>query len=230
VVVQISPQPAKKPPGAAASVGGGASAPGAKIVYRKAAGKSWEDATLAEWPENDFRIFVGDIGNEVNDEILKSAFSKYPSFQRSKVVRDPKSLKTKGYGFVSFSDARDYVKALREMNGKYIGNRPVKVRSAAAASSSSPRALTAHAIVVCRSFVVVVVVIVAAQVNVEAVHRRREGSVCAAEAAAAAAEWQGQRKGPAGAEEAEGLIVIGPSSSSSCQLIVYIQHLVLEWW
>lgn len=120
VVVQVAPQSAtaaKKAPSASTN----------KIVYRKAAGKSWEDTTLADWPENDFRIFVGDIGNEVNDEILKSAFAKYPSFQRSKVVRDPKSLKTKGYGFVSFSDARDYVKALREMNGKYIGNRPVKV-------------------------------------------------------------------------------------------------------
>src|SRR5690606_36997212 len=34
----------------------------------------------------------------------------------------------KGYGFVSFADARDYVTALREMNGKYIGNRPCKLR------------------------------------------------------------------------------------------------------
>ena len=33
-----------------------------------------------------------------------------------------------GYGFVSFNDPIEGAKALREMNGKYIGNRPVKLR------------------------------------------------------------------------------------------------------
>ena len=30
----------------------------------QAAGKRWRDPTLDEWPENDHRIFVGDIGRE----------------------------------------------------------------------------------------------------------------------------------------------------------------------
>ena len=33
-----------------------------------------------------------------------------------------------GFGFVSFSDAAEGAKALREMDGKYIGNRPCKLR------------------------------------------------------------------------------------------------------
>ena len=32
-------------------------------------------------------------------------------------------LKVKGYGFVSFKDPQDFVKAMREMNGKYVGTR-----------------------------------------------------------------------------------------------------------
>ena len=36
--------------------------------------------------------------------------------------------KTKGYGFVSFRDPEDFIKAMREMNGKYVGNRPIKLR------------------------------------------------------------------------------------------------------
>ena len=30
----------------------------------RAAGRVWTDETLADWPEDDFRIFVGDLGNE----------------------------------------------------------------------------------------------------------------------------------------------------------------------
>ena len=63
-------------------------------------------------------MFCGDLGNEVNDESLSRAFQKYPSFQKAKVVRDKKTGKTKGYGFVSFRDSNDFIKAMREMNGE----------------------------------------------------------------------------------------------------------------
>lgn len=66
---------------------------------------------------DDFRIFCGDLGNEVNDDILTRAFSRYPSFLKAKVIRDKRTGKTKGYGFVSFKDPNDYVRAMREMNG-----------------------------------------------------------------------------------------------------------------
>jgi len=78
------------------------------------------------------------LGNEVNDDVLAHAFQKYPSFQKARVVRDGRSQKTKGYGFVSFRDPWDMTKALREMNGKYVGNRPIKVRK----STSADRMLT----------------------------------------------------------------------------------------
>ncbi|KAK3154662.1 hypothetical protein QOZ80_2BG0193550 [Eleusine coracana subsp. coracana] len=99
-----------------------------KAVPRKAAGQSWEDPTLADWPENDFRLFCGDLGNEVNDDILTKAFSKYPSFNMARVIRDKWTGKTKGYGFVSFGNASELAAALKEMNGKYVGNRPIKLR------------------------------------------------------------------------------------------------------
>ncbi|XP_061529664.1 RNA-binding protein 42 [Phyllopteryx taeniolatus] len=99
-----------------------------KKCIRTAAGTSWEDASLLEWEPDDFRIFCGDLGNEVNDDILARAFSRYPSFLKAKVVRDKRTGKTKGYGFVSFKDPNDYVRAMREMNGKYVGSRPIKLR------------------------------------------------------------------------------------------------------
>ncbi|CAH9065494.1 unnamed protein product [Cuscuta europaea] len=99
-----------------------------KALPRKAAGQSWEDPTLADWPENDYRLFCGDLGNEVNDDVLSKAFSRFPSFNMARVVRDKRTGKTKGFGFVSFSNPLDLAAALKEMNGKYVGNRPIKLR------------------------------------------------------------------------------------------------------
>jgi hypothetical protein len=37
-------------------------------------------------------------------------------------------MSSKGYGFVSLMDGNDFAKAMREMEGKYVGNRPVQLR------------------------------------------------------------------------------------------------------
>ncbi|KAI3993517.1 hypothetical protein MKX01_002530 [Papaver californicum] len=99
-----------------------------RAIPRKAAGQTWEDPTLAEWPENDYRLFCGDLGNEVNDEVLSKAFTRFPTFNMARVVRDKRTGKTRGFGFVSFGNPLDLAAALKEMNGKYVGNRPIKLR------------------------------------------------------------------------------------------------------
>ena len=43
----------------------GSSAPAERNIKRTVAGMVWTDKTLLEWPEDDFRVFVGDLGNEV---------------------------------------------------------------------------------------------------------------------------------------------------------------------
>lgn len=99
-----------------------------KKYVRTAGGQVWEDNSLSDWDPNDFRIFCGDLGNEVSDELLAKAFRRFPSFQKAKVIRDKRSNKSKGFGFVSFKSQEDYVRAIREMDGKYVGNRPIKLR------------------------------------------------------------------------------------------------------
>ena len=69
---------------------------GVLLRRQQAAGRCRIDPNLLEWPENDFRIFVGDLGNETNDEVLNKAFQRFPTFNKAKVVRDKKTNKTKG--------------------------------------------------------------------------------------------------------------------------------------
>ncbi|KAF9534279.1 hypothetical protein CPB83DRAFT_843982 [Crepidotus variabilis] len=110
---------------------GGKLAKGGKrtTVLRKGGGKVWEDQTLLEWNPSWFRLFVGDLSNDVSDDVLSNAFNKYPSFTKARVVRDRLSQKAK-YGFVAFSDPEDFLRAWKEMDGKYVGNRPVKLKKA----------------------------------------------------------------------------------------------------
>lgn len=71
---------------------------------------------------------MGNLGNEVIDNHLYVVYSKYKSFQKCKVVRDKVKGYSKGFGFVSFSMPEDFLLAIKETNGKYIGKRRVLVK------------------------------------------------------------------------------------------------------
>lgn len=58
----------------------------------------------SEPASDDYRLFVGDLGNEVTDDNLAGAFRKYSSFAKAKIIREKWNKKSKGYGFVSFLD------------------------------------------------------------------------------------------------------------------------------
>lgn len=99
-----------------------------KTVYREGGGKKWADDSLLEWDPSHLRLFVGNLAGETTDDSLLKAFGRWQSVQKAKVVRDKRTNKSKGYGFVSFSDPDDFFQAAKEMNGKYIQSHPVVVR------------------------------------------------------------------------------------------------------
>ncbi|KMQ42982.1 RNA recognition motif domain [Trichophyton rubrum] len=79
----------------------------------------------------EFSIFVGDLGPEVNEYVLVSLFqSRFPSCKSAKIMTDPITGLSRGYGFVRFSDETDQQRALSEMQGVYCGNRPMRISTA----------------------------------------------------------------------------------------------------
>jgi hypothetical protein len=56
-----------------------------KNFVRTGAGEVWVDNSLNEWPENDYRIFVGDLAKEITTEHLVAHFQHYKSFAKAKV-------------------------------------------------------------------------------------------------------------------------------------------------
>ncbi|KAL9625408.1 MAG: hypothetical protein Q9160_000471 [Pyrenula sp. 1 TL-2023] len=79
----------------------------------------------------EFSIFVGDLGPEVTEYVLVSLFqARFHSCKSAKIMTDPISGMSRGYGFVRFSDESDQQKALTEMQGVYCGNRPMRISTA----------------------------------------------------------------------------------------------------
>lgn len=79
----------------------------------------------------EYSIFVGDLGPEVNEYVLVSLFQgRFPSCKSAKIMSDPISGMSRGYGFVRFADEGDQQRALSEMQGVYCGNRPMRISTA----------------------------------------------------------------------------------------------------
>jgi len=80
---------------------------------------------------NEYSIYVCDLDPSVNEETLTNFFKeKYNSVISSKIVVDPSTKISKGYGFVKFSDQKESQKALQEMNGASINGKNIKTGTA----------------------------------------------------------------------------------------------------
>ncbi|XP_033737132.1 uncharacterized protein LOC117325196 isoform X20 [Pecten maximus] len=76
----------------------------------------------------EFSLFIGDLSMDVDDYVLYYAFAKkYRSCRSAKVVLE-NSGRSKGYGFVRFSEETDQQRALIEMQHMTgIGSKPIRV-------------------------------------------------------------------------------------------------------
>ncbi|KAH6841134.1 hypothetical protein B0I37DRAFT_419105 [Chaetomium sp. MPI-CAGE-AT-0009] len=84
------------------------------------------NSTNKEDTSNHFHIFVGDLSNEVNDEVLLQAFSAFGSVSEARVMWDMKTGRSRGYGFVAFRERPDAEKALSSMDGEWLGSRAIR--------------------------------------------------------------------------------------------------------
>jgi len=78
-----------------------------------------------------FSVFVGNLGQEVDRDALLAVFqTRYASVVGGKIVFDPFTGVSKGYGFVIFEDENDQHRALKEMQGQLCGDRPMRINKA----------------------------------------------------------------------------------------------------
>ena len=76
-------------------------------------------------------MYVGDLDSKVTNSMLLQTFKQqFPSVTEAKVICDPVSRISKGYGFIKFSSKEDSERAMSEMQGKMILGRQIKMNYA----------------------------------------------------------------------------------------------------
>jgi len=75
---------------------------------------------------NHYHIFVGDLSPEIETQTLKEAFAPFGEISNCRIVRDPQTLKSKGYAFVSFVKKAEAENAIAAMNGQWLGSRSIR--------------------------------------------------------------------------------------------------------
>ncbi|KAN0027821.1 hypothetical protein ACTFIV_009645 [Dictyostelium citrinum] len=80
--------------------------------------------------DSDLSLYIGDLATDITDQQLMSAFQgRYPSVRSARVIMDTATGISRGYGFVKFASEVEKDKALIDMNGFYINNKPIKVNN-----------------------------------------------------------------------------------------------------
>lgn len=75
-------------------------------------------------------IYVSNLGYSFQDEDLNQLFGEYGNVSSARVITDKFTSRSKGFGFVEMPDQRAAETAVRELNGKMIDGRAVKVSEA----------------------------------------------------------------------------------------------------
>jgi len=71
-------------------------------------------------------LYIKNLDDDIDDTKLRGIFDPFGTITSAKVMNDVKS-QSKGFGFVCFSTPEEATKAVTEMNGKIVGNKPLYV-------------------------------------------------------------------------------------------------------
>ncbi|MEX1362981.1 MAG: RNA-binding protein [Nannocystaceae bacterium] len=76
------------------------------------------------------KLFVGGLSWDTNDEGLRNAFGQHGEVTEAKVVLDRETGRSRGFGFVTMAASDAAQTAMREMDGKDLDGRSIRVNEA----------------------------------------------------------------------------------------------------
>ncbi len=76
------------------------------------------------------KLFVGNISWGVDDNMLREAFAQFGEITDAVVLQDRETGRSRGFGFVTFSDDAQADTAVDAMNGQELDGRELTVNEA----------------------------------------------------------------------------------------------------
>jgi len=76
------------------------------------------------------KLFVGGLSWNTTEDGLREAFEQYGEIAEAKLITDRDTGRSRGFGFITFSNDDDADKAVSEMDGKEIDGRSIRVNEA----------------------------------------------------------------------------------------------------
>jgi cold-inducible RNA-binding protein len=76
------------------------------------------------------KLFVGSLSWDTDDRGLRAAFEKFGDVTDAKVITERDTGRSRGFGFVTFSDPGAADRAMGEMNGAQLDGRSINVNEA----------------------------------------------------------------------------------------------------
>ncbi|GAB5584940.1 RNA-binding motif protein [Prionailurus iriomotensis] len=85
------------------------------------------------------KLFIGGLNTETNEKALEAVFGKYGRIVEVLLMKDRETNKSRGFAFVTFESPADAKDAARDMNGKSLDGKAIKVEQATKPSFESGR-------------------------------------------------------------------------------------------
>ena len=76
------------------------------------------------------KLFVGGLAWATTDEGLAEAFSNFGEIVEAKVITDRETGRSRGFGFVTFTDDSSTTEAMSQMDGTELDGRTIRVNEA----------------------------------------------------------------------------------------------------
>ena len=76
------------------------------------------------------KLYVGNLSFNTSEGELRELFEQYGTTESVAVIMDRETGRSRGFGFVEFSDASGADAAMNELDGKEFGGRNLRVNEA----------------------------------------------------------------------------------------------------
>ena len=76
------------------------------------------------------KLYVGNLSWDTDNNALRGAFEQFGEIEDVRVITDRDTGRSRGFGFITFQNREDALKAIEEKDGTELDGRTIKVNEA----------------------------------------------------------------------------------------------------